>query len=116
MTNDVSQLLLDHLDLITEPAPSLPVLDLACGTGRNGLLLAKHGVPVVFADRSCAALDVVREALSENTLPGQTWQVDLEQTTSNPLAGLTFSAIIGFRYLHRPLFPAIKTLFNREAL
>lgn len=99
--------LLEHLDLPTKPDPSLPVLDLACGTGRSGLKLAYRNIPVVFADRSAAALDGIRQHLSDNTLPGRMWQVDLEQTDVNPFGVQVFSAVICFRYLHRPLFPAI---------
>jgi SAM-dependent methyltransferase len=87
---------------------TLPVLDLACGTGRNGLLLAHHGIPVVFADVSAIALDAVRHCLEEADLPGQVWQVDLEQVDTDPLSGRSFSAVLGFRYLHRPLFPALR--------
>lgn len=101
------RLLLDHLDLLKSLDRSLPVLDLACGSGRDGLLLAQQGVPVVFADRSVTDLDKIRRQLIENDWPGQTWQIDLEQSGSEPLAGLQFNAIIVFRYLHRPLFPAL---------
>lgn len=108
MTDEPHKLLLDHFDLLNDPLRSLPVLDLACGTGQNGLMLARQGIPVVFADRSATALGVVKQCLLEGALPGHIWQVDLEQPNTNPLAGQSFSAIIGFRYLHRPLFPAIK--------
>lgn len=107
MLHTKQKLLLNHLDLLTDLDRSLPVLDLACGSGRNGLLLARLGVPVVFADRSVAELDHIKRQLSEDNLPGQTWQVDLEQPGSEPLAGRHFSAIITFRYLHRPIFPAL---------
>jgi len=100
-------LLLDHLDLLTDLDRTLPVLDLACGTGGNGLVLAQQGIPVVFADRSSTALEIVRQHLARNKLPGRTWQVDLELPDSNPLSGQSFNAIIVFRYLHRPLFPAL---------
>ena len=108
MTAKPHEVLLDHLDLLNDLDRSLPVLDLACGTGQNGLMLARLGIPIVFADRSAAALEVVKQCLVEDALPGRIWQIDLEQPNTNPLAGQNFSAIIGFRYLHRPLFPAIK--------
>jgi len=108
MTNKASKLLLDQLDLLKNLDRSLPVLDLACGTGRNGLVLAQCGIPVVFADRDAAALDIVKQRLLEDTLPGRIWEVDLEQTGANPFSGQKFSGIIGFRYLHRPLFTALK--------
>ena len=108
MTIEPHEVLLDHLDLLNDLDRFLPVLDLACGTGQNGLMLARKGIPVVFADRSATALDVVKQCLVEDALPGRIWQVDLEQPNTSPLAGQNYSAIIGFRYLHRPLFPAIK--------
>ena len=108
MVREPHKLLLDHLGLLKDPDQSLPVLDLACGTGQNGLMLARQGIPVVFADRSVTALEVVKQYLVEGALPGRVWQVDLEQPNTNPLSGQEFSAIICFRYLHRPLFPAIK--------
>jgi hypothetical protein len=52
MSHNPSKLLLDQLDLLTDLDRSLPVLDLACGTGRNGLALAEQGMDVVFADKS----------------------------------------------------------------
>jgi SAM-dependent methyltransferase len=99
--------LLDHLDLLTALDRSLPVLDLACGTGRNGLLLVRRGIPVVFADRSAKALKVVKQRLAEDGLSGRIWQVDLEEPDPSPVSGQCFSAIIGFHYLHRPLFPVL---------
>ena len=108
MPEEANRLLLDKLVLLADMDHSLPVLDLACGTGRNGLFLARHGIPVVFADISATALDVVRQHIVEDALPGQVWQVDLEQVETKPFSDQNFSAVIGFRYLHRPLFPALK--------
>ncbi|MCF6225147.1 MAG: methyltransferase domain-containing protein [Xanthomonadales bacterium] len=102
-----AQLLLDHLDLLTSLESAKPVLDLACGDGRNGLLLAESGVDVVFADKSESALAEVDTHLIAASLPGSCWEVDLEVADINPLAERQFSAILGFRYLHRPLFPAL---------
>ena len=98
---------MDHLDLLTKPDRSLHVLDLACGTGRNGLMLAERGIPVVFADRSASALKTIEQHLTENNLPGRTWQIDLEQPGVNPFSNDHFNAIIVFHYLHRPLFPPL---------
>ena len=103
-----SKLLLDHLALMQDLDNTLPVLDLACGMGRNGLLLAEHGLDVVFADRSAEALSSIGEQLEKTSLRGRTWQVDLEQPGVNPIGNDMFSAIIVFRYLHRPLFPALR--------
>jgi len=102
-----ARLLLEHLDLLTKLDHSLPVLDLACGTGRNGLMLAEHGIPVVFADRSGNALQTIERQLIENGLPGRTWEVDLERPGADPFSKDGYNAIMVFRYLHRPLFPAL---------
>lgn len=103
-----ASLLLDHMELLIKLDRSNPVLDLACGSGRNGLALAAHGIPVVFADKSADLLLGIEQNLAKNDFQGRIWQVDLEQPGGNPFAGQHFSAIIVFRYLHRPLFPALK--------
>lgn len=97
--------LLDYLDSAMNTTS--PVLDLACGKGRSGLSLAHRKIPVLFADRSSTALDGIRRQLSDEKLPGRVWQIDLEQAGINPFSGLCFSAVICFRYLHRPLFPGL---------
>lgn len=98
---------MEYLGSAPSPDEARPVLDLACGAGRSGLLLAQQDIPVMFADRSSTALDGIRQHLSEHMLPGQTWQVDLEQEGVNPFAGQIFSSVVCFRYLHRPLFPCL---------
>lgn len=82
-----------------------PILDLACGFGRNGLYLAKQGLPVIFADKSENTLDSIEPSLNQES---KLWAVDLELPDSEPLTDKLFSAIVVFRYLHRPLFEAIK--------
>ncbi|MDP7593849.1 MAG: methyltransferase [Litorilituus sp.] len=95
-----------------------PVLDLACGRGRNGLYLLQHDIPVTFADINNEALEHVKlniGSVNANKQDiAQYWQTDFEQepiltcNNSHPLHGKLFSAIIVFRYLHRPLFDHIK--------
>lgn len=107
MKPSAANLLLDHLDLFTGLERSLPVLDLACGTGRNGLVLAEQGISVVFADKSFAALKEVKQHLIKTGLPGHIWQLDLEQPGVEHLSRHDYFAVICFRYLHRPLFPML---------
>jgi len=94
-----------------------PVLDLACGSGRNGLYLLEQNLPVVFADIKESALEQVKSTINCHHCEGKSsagfWQVDFEQDhfeqeKVKPLAGKSFSAIIVFRYLHRALFEQIK--------
>ncbi len=106
-----SPLLHRYLDPIAAACLEAPALDLACGTGRKGLYLLRQGVPVVFADIRPAALQAVKEQIAVEKPDRQLadfWQVDLEQAGSTPLAGRQFGAILVFRYLHRPLLPAIR--------
>lgn len=91
-----------------------PVLDLACGGGRNGRAVLAAGANVEFADRNEAVLEAL--ASEYRTMPSLAdaghptfWPVDLEVPDTQPLAGRTYGAILVFRYLHRPLFPAIRS-------
>ncbi len=103
-----SPLLNEHLGALTEASALGPIVDLACGRGRNGLFLARKGLPVVFADRSHEALESVAGELHAHGLPDETWHVDLEAGTGDPLAARRFSAALVFRYLHRPLIPRLR--------
>lgn len=103
-----SPLLSGHLETLREESARGPIVDLACGSGRNGLFLARMGLPVIFADGSREALDGVDRELRAESLPGETWHVDFETGTSDPLAGRTFGVVLVFRYLHRPLMPHLR--------
>ena len=104
-----SPLLSQHLHALREAAQLGPILDLACGGGRNGLYLQRQGLPVVFADIREAALREISLQLERSAEGGaELWQVDLERPGDNPLAGKAFAAIVVFHYLHRPLLPAIR--------
>jgi len=98
----------DHVHLFTADLKQHPVLDLACGDGHNGLFLAALGFRVIFADRSKEALEEVRKRAETAGIATELLQIDLESSNRDPLAGQTFSAILVFRYLHRPLIPFIR--------
>lgn len=102
-----SRLILSTLQTIRQTDCNGPVLDLACGSGRNGIYLVNQGQSVVFADRQQVKLDEIARELQGNKLATY-WAVDLEESGHNPLAGHSFAAILIFRYLHRPLMTAIK--------
>lgn len=95
-----------------------PILDLACGSGRNGLYLIENGIPVTFADVNSVAIEQVRELASMANNPQQAsfWSVDFEQEGVTPLAGKYFAAIMVFRYLHRSLFEQIKQAILPEGI
>lgn len=100
-------------DRIVAEKPEGPVLDLASGDGRNGLFLAAKGLPVVLADRSDEALAKAQEAAEGTQGQVTIWKVDLERPGENPFKDEEFSAILVFRYLHRPLMPCIRKALKR---
>ena len=102
-----STLIDDYFDELKACLGNKPIIDLACGEGQNGLFLADKGLPIIFADQSDSALQSVDNALSGINSASQTWLVDLEQPGINPLEHKLFSAALVFRYLHRPLMPAL---------
>lgn len=112
-----SPLLEKAIELLHDANKQAPVLDLACGSGRNGLYLLSQNIPVVFADIQESALEQVKSTLMSHSGGVKSlasfWQVDFEQDSFEqeelkPLTGKSFSAIIVFRYLHRALFEQIK--------
>ncbi len=106
--NTPALLLQQMAGLIYREAPSGPILDLACGEGKNGLFLAKKGLPVILADNSAQALAHATALAKEYGLAPRIWQVDLEKEGVNPLETDAYGAILVFRYLHRSLIPCIR--------
>jgi len=111
-----AKLLEEFLPLLNNTVKDNGVLDLACGSGRNGIFLARHNLPVVFADINPAALKKISELLTDLDSAVQFWQVDFEDPQSRPLAGKKFDAILVFNYLHRPLIPDIKNSLRSGGL
>ena len=85
------------------------VLDLACGSGRNGLWYAERGHQVTFIDKSFTGLNAQPE--------GQTFlQWNLEDGTAPTLPLEEYDLILVVNYLHRPLFPQIKAALKPGGL
>jgi SAM-dependent methyltransferase len=114
--HEPDSLLRNHLTLFTPELKQYPILDLACGDGHNGIFLAQRGFQVVFADRSEEALEQVRRWADAEGRTVTLWHTDLEAGPSDPFSGRTFSAILVFRYLHRPLIPAIRNALMQGGL
>ncbi|MCJ8301599.1 methyltransferase domain-containing protein [Shewanella sp.] len=84
------------------------VLDLACGSGRNGLWFADKGHRVTFIDKSLANLSVPSEPHTGSIPTGHTYLAwDLEDGSAPELAQNKYDLVLVFNYLHRPLFPQI---------
>ena len=108
-----SSLVHRYLQTLAVACDRAPALDLACGTGRNGLYLLARCVPVVFADRDRDRLEQVSRQLEAESFTRQQqqsriWQVDFEVPGTRVLEAQSFGAILVFRYLHRPLLQDIK--------
>ncbi|WP_028108735.1 methyltransferase domain-containing protein [Ferrimonas futtsuensis] len=102
-----ASLITDNLPLF-DALPQGPILDLACGRGRNALYLARRDLPLWCCDRNGDALTQLQHTAAEERLNLVTWQQDLEQPGPSPLGKRQFAAILVFNYLHRPLMSAIE--------
>jgi len=109
-------LLRNNLSLFTDDLKDLPILDLACGDGHNGLFLAAQGFSVVLADRSEESLKQAGDTAASLGLTVTIRQIDLETENSDPFQNEFFSAVLVFRYLHRPLIPVIKRAIRKGGL
>jgi SAM-dependent methyltransferase len=110
--------------IVRELLPLLPLghaLDLACGTGRNTLLLAGRGQHVTAVDWSGAALEILETeartlAVTVHRVRGlhpagrtsrrgiETVQADLEEIS---IPAGSYDLILCIKYLQRSLFPQI---------
>jgi len=111
-----AQLLLDHLSLFTDGTLPGPILDVACGDGHNGILLARKNLEVTCCDKSLEALDRARRLAAEHGVTVEFWQVDLEREGINPLPEEFYGGILVFRYLHRPLIPSMKKALKKGGI
>ncbi|MGI2091396.1 class I SAM-dependent methyltransferase [Shewanella oncorhynchi] len=79
----------------------LKVLDLACGSGRNGLWFLTQGAEVTFIDRDLSAMSHIDQANAYKL------QRDLEAEAGPLLPVEEYDIVLVFNYLHRPLLPQI---------
>jgi len=100
--------------LVTEyPWPKLAglkVLDLACGSGRNGFWFLAQGCEVTFIDQDLSAMAKLAHDKAHH------WQWNLEDGSAPELPQETFDIVLVFNYLHRPLFPQIASSIKHGGL
>ena len=82
-------------------------LDLACGSGRNSLFLARNGFEVTGIDISAAGLERARRSALDAGLDIDWRKQDLEDGLR---VGGKFSVICVFRYLNRNLLGSLSPL------
>jgi tellurite methyltransferase len=97
-----SPFLVENLNLL---APG-PALDIAMGSGRNAVFLAEHGFHVTGVDNDPASLNQASETARARGVTITAVRGDLENGYAIPAD--SYTTVICFNYLHRPLFPAIR--------
>jgi SAM-dependent methyltransferase len=95
------------LDAVLDAARLGPVLDVACGSGRHALAIAARGAHCVGVDRDAAALASLAAEARSRALPASAIRADLEAQARLPVAPHRCGALLVFRYLWRPLAPAL---------
>lgn len=85
------------------------VLDLACGSGRHSLLLAKLGYNVLAVDQDVSAVTSLNHLLIDPR------EFDLEQE-SWPLQDIKVAAIVVTNYLYRPHLDELPRMLQKEGV
>ena len=80
-----------------------PLVDVACGAGRNALPLARTGLLVLALDRQREPLAALHATAEREGLPLHVVAADFEAHDALPVATASAGAVLVFRYLHRPL-------------
>jgi SAM-dependent methyltransferase len=102
-----SPFLFDYLEPLRAVARLGPVVDVACGRGRQALAAAERGIAVFGIDRNPEFLAQMTATARERDLPVTAIRADLETGHGLPLAAASCAALLVFRYLHRPLAPQL---------
>ena len=94
-------------DRLVAAARRGPVLDLACGRGRHALAAAELGAATLGIDRDESALRALQAEAEQRRLPLGCLRADLETPLGIPVKPASCGVILVFRFLFRPLAPAI---------
>ena len=97
-----AQFLVDNIDVL----PGGRALDIAMGTGRNAIYLAKMGFEVEGIDISGEAVEIAAELALREGVTVQVQVVDLEKDYQ--IREGAYDVIICFHYLQRSLIPQVK--------
>ena len=88
-------------------------LDLACGLGANGLLLARHGLKTVAWDLSDVVVKRLQAYAEQRKLPLRAEQRDIER---RPPSCDSYDVIVVSRYLERQLVPHLIASLRKGGL
>lgn len=95
------------LEQVLALIPPGRAVDLASGSGREAVHLALHGFQVEAWDHAPEALDRASALAAQHGVRITTVVANLERGTP-ALPEAAFELVTCFRFLHRPLFPAIE--------
>lgn len=109
-TLDPDPLLLEYRHLL--PASGLGI-DIAGGTGDNGLFLCQLGCDTLIVDGSETGLRLCRRKAEQNGLHPMLVAADLDRFV---LPRSTFDVVLVFRYLNRALIPALRDCLKDDGL
>ncbi len=110
-----SALLEEWLPKLKIPAVHSRAIDVACGTGRNAIYLARRGWHVDAVDISQVALDYLSETAAAEDLPITCIQMDLEDAGRRPADLFTagrYDLAIMIRYTNMPLIDTLKDVLK----
>ena len=105
MTIEPTRWLVDHARVLPDGGEAL---DVASGTGRNAFWLAARGLRTLAIDRDAPAIELIRRTARDLNLPLRAEVADLE-TMETTLPVAAFDVLVVVHYLHRPLFPALRS-------
>ena len=108
-------LLIEVIELVEQHCSGRKALDIACGAGRDSVYLAKRGWDVTALDHKADALSRATQLAERSQTNLSTLLCDLENQPE-PLQGISTDLVLIMRYLHRPLFPAIDKVINKNGL
>ncbi len=97
-----AEFLVQNIDLL----PRGKALDIAMGSGRNAIYLAKNGFDVEGVDISGDAVDAAIRTAADNRVRLKAEIVDLEK--GYQIKAAFYDVIVCFNYLQRSLIPRIK--------
>ena len=103
MPGDAEASVTEMLPEIRAMTPHGLALDVAAGTGRNSLALARAGIRVVAVDFSATAMRTLNGIARAERLPVTPVAADLERTF--PFRPNSFDVIVNVNFLERALIP-----------
>lgn len=105
-----AEVLADHLHLLPETGTAL---DLACGLGANGLLLAERGLETLAWDLSPVAVEKLNTESARRGLP---LRAEVRDVGAEPPGAGRFDVVVVAHFLDRALCPAISAALRPGGL